>query len=146
MAFIPELETVFVDEFLTAEETETVEELPSKTFAIDFENGTIGGLIDGESALRQFVLKALLTERSKYVIYSDDYGNELRELVGSDVTPLLLESEVPRMVREALVYDDRIDDVINIICERDGDKLYVSFTVVPTDSDEELTEEVELNV
>jgi hypothetical protein len=118
---------------------------PSKTWAIDFENGTLGGFIDGDEAIKQFALKALITERSKYAIYSDDYGTELLDLIGEDVTASLLESEIPRMVEETLVYDDRIDSVSDIILTRDGDKLYISFRLVTVTGEEITTEEVEIN-
>jgi phage baseplate assembly protein W len=143
MALTPENETDILDEFLS-EETES-ESQPTKTYYLDFENGRIGSKIDGEVALKQFVIKAIMTPRSRYAIYSDDYGCELKDLIGEDVTPDLLNSEIPRMIREALVYDDRISDVTDITVEKDGDKVYVSFTVVTTDGDE-LNEEVTLDV
>jgi hypothetical protein len=131
-------------------ETDTVEEdaeeiEPSKTWALDFENGTLGGFIDGDEAIKQFALKALITERSKYAIYTDDYGTELLDLIGEDVTADLLESEIPRMVEEALIYDDRIDSVSDIVLTRDGDKLYISFQLVTVTGEEITTEEVEIN-
>lgn len=142
MAFTPENETEFLDEALAEEES--VEPLPSKTWAIDFANGTIGGAIDGDEALRQFIIKAVMTERSRYAIYSDDYGCELNGLVGGDYTPALLDAEIPRMVTEALVYDDRIDEVIEVTYRRDGDKLFINARVVPADSDVVISEEVEI--
>ena len=118
---------------------------PSKTWAIGFENGTIGGFIDDDVAFIQFAQKALMTERSKYAIYSDDYGTELLDLIGEDATAELLESEIPRMVEETLIYDDRIDEVVDIILTRDGDKLYISFRLVTITGEEITTEEVEIN-
>ncbi|MFY2158058.1 DUF2634 domain-containing protein [Cytobacillus firmus] len=141
MAFTPDNETEFLDEALAEEESSTP--LPSKTWALDFENGKIGSTIDGDKALRQFIIKAIKTERSRYVIYSDDYGCELTELVGGDYTPALLDAEIPRMVTEALSYDDRIDEVIEITYRRDGDKLFINARVVPAAGDVVITEEVE---
>jgi hypothetical protein len=128
-------------------EPETTEEdvAPSKTWAIDFENGTIGGFIDDEEATKQFAFKALITERSRFPIYSDDYGTELFDLIGDDITAALLDSEIPRMVEETLVYDDRIDGVTEITLTRDGDKLYISFGLVTVTGEEITTEEVEIN-
>src|SRR5574342_954740 len=120
-------------------------EIPSKTWRIEFENGTIGGFIDGDVAIKQFALKSLMTERSKYSIYTDDYGTELMDLVGADVTAALLASEIPRMVEETLIYDDRIDEVTDIILTREGDKLYISFRVVTTTGEEITTEEVAID-
>ncbi|WP_251025044.1 DUF2634 domain-containing protein [Bacillus sp. ISL-57] len=112
----------------------------------NFETGTIGKFIDEGEALRQYIRKAILTERSRFAIYSDDYGCELNELIGDDVvTEDLLDAEIPRIVYEALAYDERIDDVQTTFT-REGDKLFLSVTVVPADNDVEITEEVEVNV
>ncbi|MGC4378409.1 DUF2634 domain-containing protein [Fictibacillus sp. Mic-4] len=140
MALTPENNSELIDELDVGEDVEIE---PSKTWAIDFKNGTIGGFIDESEALRQFVVKALLTERDKYVIYSDEYGTELQDLIGDDTTLDLMNSEIPRMVYETLAYDDRIEDVTDIECMREGDKLFITFTVVP-ESGASFTEEVEL--
>ncbi|CAM3640873.1 DUF2634 domain-containing protein [Mesobacillus zeae] len=146
MAFIPENYSDALDEAILAEEEAEIVVEPSKTWAIDFENGTIGKFIDGGESLRQFIRKAILTERSRFAIYSDDYGCELNELIGDDeITEELLDAEVPRIVSEALVYDDRIDDVQTTFT-RDGDKLFITVTVIPADNDVVITEEVEVNV
>ena len=141
MALTPEN----IDEVITEPDVEEQDSLPSKTWAIDFENGTIGGFIDDEEAVNQFVVKALMTERSRFPIYTDDYGNELFSLIGADVTAALLDAEIPRMVEEAIVYDDRIDSVQDLTFTRDGDKLYVSFRVVTATGEEIITEEVAIN-
>lgn len=140
MALTPEN----IDE-VTVSDITTEDVAPSKTWAIDFEAGTIGGFIDGDEATKQFALKSLMTERSKYAIYSDDYGTELFDLIGAEATSSLLDSEIPRMVEETLIYDDRIDSVSNIILTRDGDKLYISFQLVTVTGEEITTEEVEIN-
>ena len=146
MALNPENYSEVLDEAIAAEEEAEIVVEPSKTWAIDFENGTIGKFIDEYEALRQCIRKAILTERARFAIYSDDYGCELNELIGDDeVTEDLLDAEVPRIVYEALAYDDRIDD-IQTTFTREGDKLYISVTVVPVDGDVEITEEVEVNV
>lgn len=144
MALIPESEAEFLDEEFEAIESETAELEPTKTWLLDFENGRIGGFIDEDAALRQFIRKAIMTERSKYAIYSDDYGSELNELIGADMTEALLESEVPRMVYETLAYDDRIDDV-QVEFERRGDQLFITATVFPANKDVAITEEVAIN-
>lgn len=127
--------TFNLDEEL-AEDIVIIEALPksSKTWALDFVNKRIGGRIDGDDALRQYVHKALITARNRFLIYDDTYGSELEDLIGQDLTPDLLETEIPRVVTEALIYDDRIADISDIEITRDSsDKLYVTFTVVKTD-------------
>lgn len=114
---------------------------PTKTYKLDFENGVIGDFIDDDEALRQFIVKAIRTARFRYLIYDDEYGSELEDLIGADVTEAFLNEEIPRVIREALIYDDRIADVRDFAVRREGDGVFVEFTVVKTDGDT-LTEEV----
>ncbi|MFD2704624.1 DUF2634 domain-containing protein [Salibacterium lacus] len=106
---------------------------PSKTWRLDFETGEIGRYIDGERAIRQYVRKTLMTERFRYAIYSAAYGSELETLIGANVTDNLKNEEIPRLVREALVVDDRIADVTNFEVTRDKDAVFVSFDVITVD-------------
>jgi Protein of unknown function (DUF2634) len=127
------------------EVTETVEttEQPTKTYAVDLDGSEIGGFIDGESALRQFVRKAIMTARFRFLIYDDQYGCELEDLLGADVSTELLEIEIPRVIREALIYDSRIADVTEFNVTRSGDGLFVSFRITASDG-LTFTEEVTL--
>ncbi|NGQ95508.1 DUF2634 domain-containing protein [Brevibacillus sp. SYP-B805] len=104
---------------------------PSKTYALDFETGEVGGLIDGESAVRQFIRKAIMTARFRFPIYgvSHEYGCELEDLIGQDLPIELLNAEIPRVITEALMIDDRIQRVYNFDISREGDGLFVSFFV-----------------
>jgi hypothetical protein len=122
-------------------ETTVVTPEPTKTYKLDFENGVIVDFIDGDDALRQFIVKAIRTARFRYLIYDDQYGSELEDLIGDDVTDAFLNEEIPRVIREALIYDDRIADVRDFVVRREGDGVFVEFTVVKTDGDT-LTEEV----
>lgn len=102
---------------------------PTKTYALDIDNGKLGGIIDGEQAIRQFIRKAVITARFRFLIYDDQYGCELEDLIGQDVPFELLETEIPRVIREALIYDDRVQNVYNFTVLREGDRLYIVFTV-----------------
>lgn len=113
---------------------------PSKTYALDFETGDVGSIIDGPDAIRQFIRKAIATARFRFLIYDAQYGCELEDLIGQDVPLPLLQAEIPRVIREALVYDDRIADVGNFVIRREADALYVSFDVQTTEG--LITEEV----
>jgi phage baseplate assembly protein W len=106
---------------------------PSLTYKLDETNGTISELIDGDEAIQQFIAKAIRTARFRYLIYDDDYGSELEDLIGEDVTDAFLNEEIPRVIREALIYDDRIADVRDFIITRKGDEVYIEFTVEKTD-------------
>ncbi|MFK4473677.1 phage baseplate assembly protein W [Paenibacillus sp. RC73] len=102
---------------------------PSRTYALDLDSGAVGGIIDGREAIRQFILKAILTSRFHFSIYDEDYGCELEDLIGQDVPMELLETEIPRVITEALIYDDRIDDVYGFDITKEADNLFVSFYV-----------------
>lgn len=128
------------------EEVQTVDTVqpvqPSKTWQLDLESGRIGGFIDGEDAIRQYIRKALMTSRNRYLIYDDFYGEEIRDLIGHNLTPALMDVEIPRLVREAIIYDDRIASVPSVKVSRYGsDGVLVEVTVVLSDG-ELLTEEV----
>jgi len=117
---------------------------PSRTYALDFETGEIGGIIDGEAAIRQAIRKAIMTARFRYLVYGYEhlYGCELEDLIGQDLPIELLNAEIPRLISEALLVDDRITDVYNFTITREGDGLYVSFFVDTADGT--LREEVTL--
>lgn len=114
---------------------------PSKTYSFDMDTGAIGGFIDGREAIRQFVRKAIATARFRFIVYDSQYGSELEDLIGQDVSLPLLQAEIPRVIREALIYDDRINDVTNFVIDRAGDAVHVSFTVETVEGviDDEVT-------
>lgn len=128
MALSPIAETA-----VTAAETESATLVqtiaPSKTYSLDFSNGYIGGMVDGIEALKQFILKAIRTARGRFLIYDDDYGSELEDVLGGDSSFELLAAEIPRAITEALIYDDRISAVDDFVITQEGDAVYVEFTV-----------------
>lgn len=100
---------------------EDVIPIPTRTYALNLDTGEINGIIDEEDAIRQFIRKAILTARFRFLIYNDEYGCELEELIGQDVPFELLQSEIPRVITEALIYDDRIKDVSYFDIQRESD-------------------------
>ena len=136
MALTP-INIVIDDEELTQEnaESSTTETQPSLTYALDLESGRIGGYIDGEDAIRQFIRKAVYTARYRYLIYSDDYGSEIDDLIAQNLPFSVLEIEVPRAIEEALISDDRINSVSNFVLMQEGDKVFVTFDVALTNGE-----------
>lgn len=115
---------------------------PSRTYALDFDNNEMGGIIDCEQAIRQFIRKAIKTPRFRFLIYDDEYGCELDDLIGANISDALLQTEIPRVIREALIYDDRIENVSNFVITRKKDMVFIEFTVTTSDGtiiDEEVT-------
>lgn len=88
----------------------------------------IKGYVDNLSALEQTIYFILGTERYQFPIYSWDYGVELKDLFGKPTSYVI--SEIPRRIKEALMYDERIKDVTDFEFDKNGKKLHVTFKVV----------------
>lgn len=96
------------------EELET-EQQTTRTYGMDMERKRIIGMVDGEDALRQAIWKMLSTERFKHLIYSDNYGSEIMDrAMDTELTEEFLECDIPELVKDALLIDDRILEVNNI--------------------------------
>lgn len=140
MALTPINYTVDIDTTQADNSTQIVE--PSKTWRINLETGRIERFIDGKEAIRQYIRKALMTGRNRFLIYDDTYGEELRDLIGYDLTPALRDIEIPRVTREAIEYDDRISEVTNVkVTQYGSDGVHIEITVELVDG-EFLTEGV----
>lgn len=113
------------------EELFETEQLITKTYRYNPETGEIRGMVDNEESLHQWIWKAIVTARYKHVIYSDDYGCELWNVIGiSDVNDAFIQAEMKRTIKEALIYDVRIDDVYDIKIDHELDMVEISLTVV----------------
>lgn len=85
-------------------------EQPTNTYKMDLQTGrNIRGYTDGRKAMEQAIFKILSTERYQYVIYSWNYGIELKDLFGMPISYVCPELE--RRIIEALTYDTRIKSV-----------------------------------
>lgn len=105
-------------------------ERPSRTFGLDLENGRIRGTVDGLEAIRQAVYCILNTERYDFLIYSWNYGVELKDLVGRPIP--YVKTELKRRIREALLQDERIRSVDGFRFVQEGRRLTAQFTVHTT--------------
>lgn len=91
-------------------ETETQEtDLPLfKEMAIDFETGEpiIKNneivTLEGSEALKVWIWKVLKTERYKYKAYTDNYGNELKEQLGTIYDKAIKDAILENEIRECL--------------------------------------------
>ena len=82
---------------------------PNKTYRMNLKDNIIEGFIDEKDAIKQAIYKILGTERYAYPIYSWDYGIELSDLYGEDVSYVC--SELEDRIAEALTQDERVTDV-----------------------------------
>ncbi|WP_419144880.1 DUF2634 domain-containing protein [Lactobacillus kullabergensis] len=120
-----ELEDTDID--TDGDDDESLDDEPTLTFKV--ENGRIRGKVDEKQAMIQAVDKILRTERLVYPIYSDQYGNDLNDLIGKDMGYAKVEAE--RMIKEALLADDRVVDVdIDEVTEISRDTLEIKGTCV----------------
>jgi len=133
-------ESIFPD--ITVSETDQTNPEPvtyGKELAFDFEKGDFimedgaPKVVEGIEALKVWIEKTIRTVRYRFPAYSFQYGCELEDIIGLDIPRAVLESEVRRLIREALIYDDRIQDVRDFVIERGGDWLKVEFAVITFD-------------
>ena len=105
---------------------------------MDYENHRIIGMIDGKEAAMQQIWKELLTRRYVYLIYDDQYGNDLMNKVGNtDLTQDYLDNDVPAMIEDCITVDDIVDGVENVgfeMIDRDGISLTVEVNTIYGDA------------
>jgi hypothetical protein len=120
---IPEYTTIYSDEL-------QIETMPSNTYKINFQTRRTGKMIDSLEAVDQAINIILDTNRYEELIYPDWFGNELYTLVGKE--RFYVESEAARMIKEALMVDDRIIAINNfvILDGEERDELIIRFTVI----------------
>lgn len=123
MSLSPEIEIFEVSE---NEQSET-----SETFRFDFETNRITSeIISGLTAVEQFIYLTLRTRRFIHPIYSSETGEEVHDLVTEkEVTTSYKKAEIPRLITDALIHDDRIERVYGFEVTDDEDKIFVRFRV-----------------
>lgn len=92
-----------VDNSYTFRDAFQVETQPSYTYKLHAQR--VSGYVDGLDAYKQAIFKLLNTERYEYIIYSWNYGVELKDLFGQHIAYVVPELE--RRIREAIMQDDR---------------------------------------
>lgn len=118
----------------------TLKEEPDKAFRLM--NKKIVGTVDGIEAIKQAIYLMLNIERYNYMIFSWNYGVEIKDLIGLETD--FVYSELKRRIEEALTQDDRIKSVDAFSFVKDKGKVTVSFTVHTIYGD--IDEEKEVNI
>lgn len=100
-----------VRENVSVEIVEENKVMTTKTHKIQMFGDRIYGKIDGLKAMEQACFKILNTERYAYLIYSWNYGIELKDLFGKPKSycKVVLEERI----KEALLQDSRVLEVYN---------------------------------
>lgn len=113
-------------------------------------------VVGGSDAVKHVVSKALHTERGVHLVYANLENPDLHHKYGSDVYDVLRRdldeatrvSELRRTLREALVYDAYIKDVVDIVIEKsedDSNGYVASYTLVTVFDTKVKVEGVALN-
>lgn len=112
----------------TENSTAPFEVVSTETYRLDFINKRIIGKLSRADALMQAVQKIFSTDKYAYEIYDWYYGNELLKLVGKPYDYIV--AQIPRIVREALLVDDRITEVTDFEFNRTSvDSMTASFLI-----------------
>lgn len=113
------------------EEAAQARPVVSRSYKLDLTRGRIlrAGSIDGLASIQQTIKKAILTPRFRCLIYDNQYGSEIQQVItAEDATLELAEAEIPRLIREALIPDTRIFEVQDFEFDFVNDRAYISFT------------------
>ena len=78
---------------------------PDYTYKLNVETERVAGYVDELEAYKQAVYKIINTERYDHLIYSWNYGVELKNLFGKPISYVVPEVEL-RLI-EAIMQDDR---------------------------------------
>jgi hypothetical protein len=119
-----------------------IEIQPSKTYAVNIDQFTVGGFVEGLSAMEQAIYKILCTERYEYLVYSWNYGVELMEQIGKSIP--FVYSELQRLVTEALLQDDRITSVESFNFSSNKKSVTMKFTAITTEGEIEVEKVVSI--
>lgn len=114
----------------TSDITTEVAEKPSRTYALNLDTGRIIGHTDGIDAVKQYIRKTLITPRFGCLIYGDNYGSEIDNMLAANGwNRILAKRLLPKLIKDALT-DSRIVDVYDFeYTDGKGDVLEVNFKV-----------------
>lgn len=125
---------------------ENLEENPiTRTYGMDLIHHRIKGYVDGKDAVMQAIWKILSTVRYAHYIYSDNYGCDImNRIYNSSLSESYLNTDVPAMIEEALLQDDRIKSISDFSWEQtEKDGIHVTFTAHTIYGDLSVESEVE---
>ena len=116
---------------------------PSLSYKMVLDSDCIIGKCDRLEAMRQAVYKILNTERYQTLIYSWNYGIELKDLFGKPVRSVVAILE--KRIRTALLQDDRVQSVDNFVFDTSKRHIVLAtFTVHTTFGNIEASKEVRI--
>lgn len=99
-----------------------------KTWKIDFETNRLIGFIDQKELLKQHIFFILNIKKFETPIYSYNLGmdfNQLFKSLSNDIPNILFSN-----IKDALLSDYRINDIIDFSCKVFSSYILAEFTVV----------------
>lgn len=127
------------DIFMNQEQQEKLQnDLPLfKEISIDFDTGEFviqdGDLVilEGTEALKVWIWKTLKTERNRYLIYSNSYGNDLADNIGQIYDKVTKDALMINEIKECLLVNPYITNVYNFSIEtkEEGRHPIINFNV-----------------
>lgn len=142
MSIFPFIDSEIVDSSVTSKE------LPMfKEYAYDYERNCLlldkeGNtfLVQGNDALRIWILKALYTPRYRFTAYSADFGSEQDDnLIGQPITKDILVLELERYIIESLMVNPYIKELSDFYFEAIWSGMKVSFCCLTVYGKENVT-------
>ena len=92
------------------------------------DTSSLAGTVNDLNAVKQACCCILATELEIHKMYDKSYGLQTFDLIGKDYS--YIASELKRRIKEALIQDDRINDVRDFVIERvKKDGIHLSFVV-----------------
>lgn len=102
-------------------------------YAWDFNNDTFilengsPKMVSGLEAIRVWMYKAIKTERYRYLAYTDDFGCEIEDLIGSGYSQAAMQAEAERMMKESLLIHPDILTITNFTLEKISNGFEITF-------------------
>lgn len=100
---------------------------PSGGWKLSADMTKCGAKTDGLDELKQCIYFMLSTEPDKFIVYNQDYGVALVDLIGQPMDFVMAELQL--RITNSLLKDDRIYSVSDFEFKQNGRSLDVSFTV-----------------
>ena len=118
---------------------EEITQSPSYTYRL--KSTEVNGYCDSLEALRQSIYCILSTDRYDYIIYSRNYGIEIKDLIGKPISYVC--AVIKSRIEEALLTDDRVESVTDFVITKEKGSVLVAFTVVSSMGDVKIEKEFE---
>lgn len=119
-----------------------INSMPSKTYKLNYGKNQIYDTTDDLQALQQAIYIILNTERYNYLIYSWDFGIELKKLIGME--KFQATAQLEQAIKDALLQDSRILSVENFSFAFERKAVTANFTVKTIFGDIESQKVVEI--